>query len=195
MIHGSTGRGAQGHANADGLCLPGNGVRDDTVDAERCEKQAEGGEGGDQKHEEAARRNGAVNYGLDGPELGGGLARVQLAKGMKDAGGECGRRKAGANDELHAGRALLRFREVHLPAWLTLGVAVVDIGDGTDNQPINAVDGEDFPCGLLTWEEEAGNSFIEDHDLGAVGLVVPAEIPSAEGHTHRVKVAGCDDVG
>ena len=66
------------------------------------------GEGADEEHEEAARRVGVVDEGLDGAELGERLFGVEIAQGAQHAGGERRRRQSGADDELGAAGAGLR---------------------------------------------------------------------------------------
>ena len=100
---------AEGHADADLLGVLGDGVGDDAVDAERGEQQAEGGEGGDQQHEEAARRVGVVHESLDGAELGGGLLWIEVAQRADDAGGQAA-----------GGRVVRTTSSAPLgPAWVT----------------------------------------------------------------------------
>src|SRR5208282_1274647 len=81
----AAGAGSERHADADFLRLPRDGVRDDAVDAERGEQQAECGEDGHEQHEETAWRIGSIDDGTDGTKFGGGLLGVQLAQSQKNA--------------------------------------------------------------------------------------------------------------
>jgi hypothetical protein len=86
MIPSWTVRWVAPSADSDLMGALRDGVGDDAVDAERCEDETEHGEDSDEVDEEAARRGGVVNEELDGLEVGGGLARVELAQGSEDGG-------------------------------------------------------------------------------------------------------------
>ena len=71
--------GAERHADSDLLGALGDGVGDDAVDSKRGEDETECGEDCDEVDEEAARARGVIDDVLDGLEVGGGLAWVELA--------------------------------------------------------------------------------------------------------------------
>ena len=171
---------AERHANADGLRLLRDRIRDDAVDAERGQQQAESGECCHEQHEEAARGDGAVDDGLDGPELGGRLFGIQFAQSAEDARGERRGRQAGADHQLCARRSLLRCRVVDLRAGSALHRFFVDIVDDADDSVFLFVAHENLADGVLTGPVDASGRGVDEDDSLAVRSIGPGEVAAVQ---------------
>ena len=188
---------AERHADSDLLGALGDGVGDDAVDSERGEDETECGEDSDEVDKEATRGGGVVDEELDGLEVGGGLAGVELAEGGKDCGLEGLGGEAGADDELGVVRAVLRGGggDVHLPTGFGLGGSLADVCDDADDASVRSAYDGDAVDGVFVGPEVAGDGLVDDDD-GLFGVVVfPRHVAAFdEAHADGVEVAGSDDV-
>ena len=166
--------------------------------------QAEQCKGGDKHHEEAARRVGVVNEGLNGTEFGERLFGVEFAQGAEHADAEAGGRQRGAKDELGANGVGLHGGVVDLPAGIAIDILFVDIVDDADDEKIVlgiafGVAGDDSAEGIVVGPmrergEVARVGLVDHHDVLTVRSVGPGEVTTAKRCSHRALVARCTDV-
>src|SRR5579862_1203478 len=189
------GRGAKSHADAELLSLTGHGVGDHAVDAEGGKEQAERGEGGDEKHEEAAGRNRAVHDGLDGTELGGGLLGIQIAQGAENGLSQGRGGQGGADDELRAVWPLLGDRVIDLRAGAAFDVFFVDVvHDADDPDFCVAAAREKFADSVFVRPIGFGGGGINKDHLFGVGSIGPGEVAATQANAHGADETGSDDV-
>jgi hypothetical protein len=89
---------AESHADADLLGALGDGVGDDTVNAERGKEKSQARESSDEVEQEASRGRGMIYQKLERFEVGGGLAWVDGAEGREYGRLKCLGRQGGSND-------------------------------------------------------------------------------------------------
>jgi hypothetical protein len=138
-----------------------------------------------------------VDEELDGLEVGGRLARVELAESGQDGGLEGLGWKVGTDDELGVVGAELGGGggDVHLPAGFGFGGCLANVGDDADDASVSSADNGDAVDGVFVGPEIAGDGLVDDDD-GLFGVVVfPGYVAAFDqAHADGVEVAGSDDV-
>src|SRR5580704_1683602 len=84
--------------------------------------------------------------------------------------------------------------EIHLPAWLIFGVAVVHIFDDADDQRISSADCDGLTDRVLAGEKETSGSLVKNEDVSTFEIVVPGKVASPKSHAHGAEVAGSNHV-